>query len=335
MSDSTPPPPPPPPTGPIPPVPPSPAQTGAVPPVGSDPRYDLNPDPAWDQTTGAVSEIDGGDEEPTWSSSAKTIVAILSVLTLLGIGGTVWGLLRADDARDSADLTAEEAALLTERATAAEAELVELQTTTRTEINDLTAERDQIQADLDEALADQERSAAEIEELTQQRDAIEAELDDLKAAIENLDSPFPLLIEPNLALSAISGNYAPLLTQVSCVGFDFCGAPPTLGQAAISQPGGSVVLDAPGLVRISFDVVGGQLFGTSTDQSLVGPCGAEPRNAQVVMNLYADEGSVQIDGSTSLSGLAASVLIDADEVPGAPECPRSRVWYQLQLDRLS
>ncbi len=306
-----------------------------MPSVGADPYAAPTQDPAWATATGPVSEIeDDYDDDPPWSSSAKTIVAILSVLTLLGIGGTVWGLMRAGEERDSADLSTEEVAMLTERATTAEAELVELQTTTRAEINDLTAERDQIQADLDAALADQERSADEIEELTRQRDEIEGELEDLRAALENLDNPFPLLIAPNLALSAIAGNYAPLLTQVSCAGFDFCNNPPLLAQAAISQPGGSVELNAPGLVRINFDVVGGQLFGSSTDQSLVGPCAGSARDVQVLMNLYADEGSVQLDGSITLSGLSASVLIDAAEVAGAPECPRSRVWYQLQLDRL-
>ena len=332
MSDST-PPPPPPPTGPIPSVPPPPGQTGAVPPVGDDPRYDLNPEPAWAQTTSAMSEIDGDDEEPTWSSSAKTIVAILSVLTLLGIGGTVWGLLRADDARDSAELTAEEAALLTERATTAEADLVELQTTTRTEINELTAERDQIQADLEEALADQERSEAEIQRLTAERDEVQEELDNLRALIEDVENPFPLTIDVDLTRASISGNYVPLLSEVSCDGFDFCGRLPTVGTSIITQDGGGVQLDVPGLTRIDFGSVGGQLFGSTVEQSVAGPCGGVARNSIVLANMYADDGLVQIDGSTTVSGLSVSVIIDSDEIPDLPECPRSRVWYQLQLDR--
>lgn len=266
-------------------------------------------------------------EEPGWSSSAKAIVAILSVLALIGIAGTVWGFMRAGDSGDSADSTGDEITLLTERATTAETELVELQTSTRAQIDALTAERDQLQADLAAA-------GERIEELTAELDAVQTELDDLKALIEDLDNPFPVIIDPDLTAAPISGNYAALLTQVSCAGFSFCNNPPSLNQATISQPGGGVELNIPGFMRVSFDRVGGQLFGSTNDQSFIGPCAGTVRDVQILMNMYADDGSVAADGSLTLSGLAASVIVDAGEVAGAPECPRSRVWYQLQLDRV-
>lgn len=318
------------PAPPEPPVAPPPEAASPPPEAAAPPPPVGAPPPAVDDP--AAGDDPATDDARPWPASAKTAVAILAVLAVAGIIGTVVGFVRAASAEDDADVTTAELTAERERAEAAEAEAEELGEAliaTTEERDELAEQRAELLTERDDALAELEEQQA-ISEAEQAR--LEAEIEELEsqlAAIEellgDLDDLFPLEIGLDLGQVGIAGSYAVSLTEIGCSGFDeLCGATPNVGPVTIGPDLRltSDVLDVP------FTVVDGTPFGAADNEDIVPPCNDVPRATSLTMALFDDGVEIGADGDVTVTALGATIVIDAPETDG---CPIGRVWYRAQL----
>ena len=241
-------------------------------------------------------------------------MVVLAVAALAGVGLGIVGLVRASES-SSGDVDQ-----LIERAERAEAEIVGYNEL----LTEVAAERDEARAELEATQSELETADGELEESA-------AEITRLEGLIADLAEPFPVAIDPNLSAAGIEGSYRVELIQIACSGLDLCGDPPPVPDARIARVGGQLQLVSPNTVDVPLVDINGQLFGTSSSQSLVGPCNGVDRNPQLTMAVFADRGEVDVDASVALDGLGASIIIDAPAVDG---CPAGRVWWAAQLTRV-
>ena len=278
------------------------------------------------------------DEKKPWPSSAKAAAAVLVVLALLGAAGTVFGLTRASSADDDVDELEVELAEANDRIVALEDQLTSLGDETGTmsdrveqlmsERDEAVQERDQAVAELDEAAAVAEAERAlletEIESLEAEVETLQTEIDELSEGLEEL---FPLSFSFDLGQLDIDGDYDVSFTEIGCAGLDLCGIPPSTSTATITSAGG-LRLVAPGLFEIPLVVVEGTPFGVADSEALVGPCGETPRVTSLTMALFDDAIEIDEDGEIDVTGLGATIVIDA---PAVGECEIGRVWYRAEL----
>lgn len=256
------------------------------------------------------------------------MVAILSVLVLAGAVGTVVGLARGSSASDDADNSARQIELLRDRATTAEEELIELEQSTAAQITELTAERDSALAELEESRA---TAGASESALTEQLTEANTRIDELTAQLEEIGVVFPVAIAPDLGLLDIDGNYRVQLTQVACVELSVCDRPPPVPTANISRRGNQISLNIPGFVDVSLVVINGQLYGSTPSVGFIEPCDGAVRELQLVMTMFADRGDLAADGTLTVNGLGATIIVD---VAATGNCAEARVWWSAQMTRL-
>jgi hypothetical protein len=308
--------------------PPPPPDTAVAPPVvpvgpGSDPAALDTPPP---------------DGKQPWPSSAKAAVAILVVLALLGLAGTIIGFARASSAEDDTDELAAELADANDRIVALEDQLASLGDETGSmsdRVEQLMSERDEALRERDQAVAEREEAQAvaeaeralletEIETLEAEIETLEAEID---AVLGDLEELFPLSLRFDLGQLDIDGDYDVSFTEIGCAGLDLCGTPPSTNTATITSAGG-LRLVAPNLFEIPLVVVDGTPFGVADSEGLVGPCGETPRVTSLTMALFDDVVEIDEDGDIAVTGLGATIVIDA---PAVDECEIGRVWYRAEL----
>lgn len=264
-----------------------------------------------------------------WPTAAKVVVAILSVLVLAGTVGTIVGLARSSSANDDADSSARQIELLRERATDAEAELIELEESTSTRITELTAERDTALADLEQARA---AAGASESALTEELAEANARIEELTAQLEEIGVVFPVAIAPDLGVLSIDGNYRAQLTQVGCTALSVCDRPPALPTVSMARRGNQISMNVPGFAEVQLVVINGQLYGSTSSVAFVEPCDGVQRDAQLVITMFADQGELATDGTLTVNGLGATIIVDA---AATGDCERARVWWSAQLTRLS
>ncbi len=307
-------------------APPPPEPPAAAPPP---PLATTGPPPVVDDPATAPP----GDGKQPWPGSAKALVAILVVLALAGIAGTIVGFVRASSAEDDVDATGEELQAERDRADAAEAEADELGEAllaTTQERDELTEERAELIAERDAALAELEEAAAVGEA---ERALLEAEIAELEAQLEEvdeflgeLDELFPLSISFDLGQLDIAGTYAVSLTEIGCSGLDgLCGSAPSVGDATI---GTDLRLTIPDTLDIPLTVVDGTPFGAADNETIVPPCNDVPRTTALTMALFDDAVEIGADGDVDVTALGATIVIDA---PATEECGIGRVWYRAEL----
>jgi hypothetical protein len=250
----------------------------------------------------------------SWSSGAKATVAVLVVVAILGIVGTVVGFSQASSADD--DLAAAEAdrdaAIVAADAAAEERdELAGQLTDNEATIAELTSERDQ-------AVVDGEVLAEELAAETERADNAEAAL----GAIGEL---LPLEIDASLDGFDLVGSYSLQLAEAFCEGLPGCGTVPGAATVSIQTTAeGFLQLVIPNVLSVGLFDTGGSLFGITDSSTVVGPCGTTPRPARVSVTMFADGVTVDGDGSRTLTGLGASLVVDAPAVEG---CGAGLVFY--------
>jgi hypothetical protein len=275
-------------------------------------------------------------DDRTWPTSAKATVAVLVVLALLGVAGTIFGLTRATSAEDDADEVEAELAVAQDRIVALEDQLASLgdETGTMTErVDQITSERDQAMAERDAAIAERDEqlaiSEAEQARLESEIAALESEIALLEEAIGELDGQFPLSFQFDLGQLDIDGEYAVSFTEIGCTGLELCGSAPAATTATISSAGG-LRLVAPDLLDVPLVVVDGTPFGVADSESLVPPCGDTPRPTALTMALFDDAIDIDEAGAATVTALGATIVVDA---PATDECEIGRVWYRAELTR--
>jgi hypothetical protein len=287
-----------------------------------------------------------------WPSNAKKWLAVLAVLTLLGVAGTIIGFARGNESTDAtgyestiATLTAErddalastgliEADLTaqTQRAVAAEAardDLVAQQAADDGTIATLTTERDDL-------VAQQAADDGTIATLTTDRDVLAAAVATEQArlaaiALERnaLAKLFPMTFDVSILDADLVGTYDVTLTKAYCTGFTDCVTLPTVDELTIREtPEGWLALEMDGFVSAALYRIDGGLFAVADTTTAVPACGTTPRVARVAVSLFAGGITIQDDGTRTIDDLGATMFVEADAVTG---CAAGLAFYGAEL----
>lgn len=294
------------------------------PPADPDPTASAGP-PA------STDEQQAVDDKQPWPGKAKTAVAILAVVALLGVAGTIIGFTRASSEQDAGAETEQELAAALARAEEAEGALAEIQV----ELAEAQAAVEATSSERDEALATVDELEASLAELDEELKTAQEEVAARDRIIEDLASPYPVQVDPDLAdiggAGGLDGQYSIVLTEIRCFNLPQCGSPPALPNVTLARAGDQLLLNVPGRFQIPMFGRNRQLFGTSDQVTLIEGCGTEPRTQSTRISLHAGSGQVLLGGEVALSTLGASVTVDA---PATAECPAGEVWYAATLTRL-
>jgi hypothetical protein len=314
------------------------AASSAPPPV-----VPVGPGPVPSMSDPAASELVGpAPAERPWPTSAKVAVALLVVLALLGVAGTIFGLARASSAEDDVDALEAELAIAEDRVVALEDQLGSLGDETGTmsdRLDQLTSERDQAVAERDAAIAERDEQLAiaeaeqalletRIEELEGQVEELEGQVATLEEALGEVDGQFPLSFDTDLGQVDLDGTYSISFTEIFCMDLADCGSPPPDDTALISSSGQS--FEIPGYLVTSLQLVDGTPAAVSNNDGVLEPCGDVERPVWMTVALFADQGEVDASGGLGIDSLGASIVIEA---PAVAECEQGRVWYRAELTR--
>lgn len=151
---------------------------------------------------------------------------------------------------------------------------------------------------------------------------------ELEAQLEALEAMFPIEVDASIDDFDLVGGYTMSLTEAYCDGFDTCGTRNPDFHADIIQGQNGLELQIPNVATTGLFDVEGSLFGVTNSDQFVEPCGATPRDARVSTTIFADGVTIDIDGTRTLSGLGASLLVEAAETP---ECGEGVVFFAAQL----
>jgi hypothetical protein len=213
------------------------------------------------------------------------------------------------------------------------------------------AELEALQTSLDEANATIEEQQSEIGDLTTQVEtaqadvaAVEAELDaantradeaeaealDLTTEREEFLSNFPVAIDSSLDqfTDDLIGGYNLTMTEAFCASLPTCGQPRPVVHADIVQGANGLELQVPTVLTAGLFALEGSLFAVTGSDLIVPPCNGTPRTAQVSISIFEDGLLINADTTRELTGLGASLMVHAPEVPG---CEEGDVFFSATL----
>lgn len=288
---------------------------------------DLEPPQPPTEEVGVVTSTPvqaGPPPKDPWPSSAKGTVLGLAVLALVAVIAAVIGFAQASSDDDDDAATNEELVAAVARADAAEARLAELEASMDEELESLRGERDAALIAAEELQGDVDELTAEVDELTEENE-------NLRAIIDAGAETFPVTVAPDLPTADLEGQYSVAFSEVRCDGLEQCGALPSLPNVSLSRAGGALLFNVPGQFEIPLTGRAAQLFGVSEDQTIVDACAEEPRPQRLRISISGANGEVGIDGTFSLTGLTASLVVEA---PAFGDCAAGEAWYGATLTRL-
>lgn len=208
----------------------------------------------------------------------------------------------------------------------------------RTEIEELQTTVEQQTTELDE-LAEQVTTAeqvaadaqAELTAETQRADDAEASLADLQARVDEFTANFPATITASLDgyENELIGAYTLVLTEAFCDALPTCGTQRPEVRADIIQGPNGLQLQVPNVFTTGLFLIEGSLFGVTDSNQILPACpDGTPVNAQVSTTIFADGVDIELDGTRTLSGLGASVLVAANP---AGDCGPGNVFFSGTL----
>jgi hypothetical protein len=234
-----------------------------------------------------------------------------------------------DDDDDDDTSSVEDTALATAQADLEQAQ-ADLEDANAT-IADQDQEITDLNAKVDTAAAAAVDVQAELSAETQRADEAEAGLTDLQTQIDDFLGNFPVTVSSSLEPYADSlvGAYTLHLTEAFCDGISTCGHQrPDIRSDIIQGPNG-LQLQVPNVFTTGLFMVEGALFGVTDSDLIVGPCtDGTPTNSQVSTTIFANDVIVADDGTQTLSGLRASVMV---AVNPAGSCGAGNVFFSGTL----
>lgn len=298
------------------------------------------------------------DRHPEFTSepgrrSPRVVIAILAVVALLGVLGTIIGFVRADSANDDLATVEQERDVALDRAVVAETEIeqldgqiadldaaIETLTTGVRErdatIETLTAERE---AALEQVAADETaltwlnarvvRLDTRIETVVAERDAALERIDVVTTERDELAALFPMTFDATLRGADLLGTYRVDLDRVYCEGVADCGSLLNAGRATITAtPEGWLRLNVPDAFSTPLYRVDGALHGVVETTTMVPACEGTARRAYVAVTLYPSGMTIADDGARQVTDLGATITIAA---PTTGTCPAALAFYGGQL----
>jgi hypothetical protein len=225
-----------------------------------------------------------------------------------------------ETADDTADGAGDDAAALQESLDDANA-TIEEQEATIAELNV------QIETAQEAATEVQAQLAAE----TARADDAEAQAVELQTQIDAFVAEFPVTITASLEpyANSLIGAYNLTLTEAYCAALPTCGTQRPAVRADIIQGANGLELQVPNVFTTGLFMIEGSLFGVTDSNLIVPPCpDGTPVNSQVSTTIFADGITVEDDGTQTLSGLGASVLVAANP---AGDCGPGNVFFNGTL----
>jgi hypothetical protein len=210
----------------------------------------------------------------------------------------------------------------------------------------------QTQADLDAAnakIADQEQQITDLNDQLDTANAATADAQDqadtektradqaesdlaaLQSQVDAFQAEFPVTVTASLEpfTNDLVGGYTMTLTEAYCDALPTCGAQRQPVHADIIQGPNGLELQIPTVFTTGLFMVEGSLFGVTASNLLALPCpDGTPTNAQVSITIFASGVVVDDDGTESLSGLGASVIVSAAP---AGSCGPGTIFFSSTL----
>ena len=167
-----------------------------------------------------------------------------------------------------------------------------------------------------------------INSLTEELDEQTARADEAQAQLDDIAAMFPVTVTASLENYDLVGAYTLSMTEAYCDGFPTCGVPRPDVRADIIKGTNGLELKVPNVLTAGLFDVNGSLFAVVDSNQILEPCGATTRTARVSITIFADGVSIAEDGTQSLTGLGASLLISADELD---TCSAGVVFFAATL----
>jgi outer membrane murein-binding lipoprotein Lpp len=271
---------------------------------------------------------------PRWPRSAKTVVAVLGVLTVAGVFGTAIQYF-GDDTGDGAEIT----------------QLTEERDELAVENADLLADVEQLELDnsllgteLDETSAGLATATGQVGTLTNRVGELTGQVDTLTGRVDTLQVTNDAVTAERDALVAMF----PMIVDTSLVGVDVTGtydvdwipaynsglvdiALPSATQVTISPTAeGWMQVSIPGVVTADLARTDGALFTMVDTTTAVPPVDGVARTARVAITVYAGETVTDTAGVTTVTSLGMSVAIST---PAFGSAPAGVALYGAELDR--
>lgn len=150
----------------------------------------------------------------------------------------------------------------------------------------------------------------------------------LAAALAQVEERFPLVAPVDLVAAGVAGDYTASFSESFCAGLPGCGVPPAPGTVQISALQGGLGVSVPGVGTVPVFAANGSLLGVVDSPTAVPPCGDDARTAKVTLSVFGAETSLAADGTSTLTRLGASLVVDA---PGVAGCGPVLALYGLDL----
>jgi len=257
---------------------------------------------------------------PRWPRNAKIIVAVLAVLAVAGVFGTLLQYFGDDDVDT---ITAERDELLAENADLTD------------KVVGLEMDNIELGVQLDATSAELATSNAQISDLTVRIGDLVGQVDDqlmvnetLVAERDALVAMFPMMVDTSLVGVDVTGPYAVRWIPVYNSGLADL-ALPNVSQIAISQtPEGWLQVSIPGVINADLHRTDGALFTMVDATTVVTPVDGVARTARVAITIYAGETATALDGATTVTDLGMSIAIST---PASGSAPAGVAMYGAEL----
>jgi hypothetical protein len=150
--------------------------------------------------------------------------------------------------------------------------------------------------------------------------------DDSSESTASVD--FPIAVDASLEDFDVVGRYNLSMTEAYCDGLPNCGTNPADVRADIVQGSNGLELQVQNLFVAGLFSINGSLFAVTDSDQILPPCGETAVNAQISITMFADGVTIEEDGTESLTGIGASLLVAGDP---AGDCGAGNVFYDAEL----
>jgi len=139
---------------------------------------------------------------------------------------------------------------------------------------------------------------------------------------------FPIAVDASLEDFDVVGRYTLSMTEAYCDGLPNCGTNPPDVRADIVQGSNGLELQVQNLFVAGLFSINGSLFAVTDSDQILPPCGETAVNSQISITMFADGIAIDEDGTKSLTGIGASLLVAGDP---AGDCDAGNVFYDAEL----
>jgi len=152
--------------------------------------------------------------------------------------------------------------------------------------------------------------------------------DDAVAQLAAMQAMFPIEVTDSLDDYDVVGGYTMSLQQAYCDGLPDCNKPEPDVHADIIQGKNGLELQIPNVLTTGLFAVSGSLFAVTDSDQIADPCGSTARNSRVSITIFPGGQSIAEDGTQTLTGLGASLLVEVNETA---DCGEGVVFFAAQL----